>query len=67
MAPDDPHRLAAELAGQIVSARVGAAAGRPSADEARDAASYYRIILIETRRALGLGPIVDLPTESHSG
>lgn len=67
MAHDDPQRLAAELAGQIVAARVGAAAGRPTADEGRDAAGYYRIILTETRRALGLGPIIDSPQESETG
>ncbi len=67
MPPDDPHRVAAELAGQIVAARVGAAAGRPNAEEGRDAARYYRIILTETRRALGLGPIVDPPEESDAG
>lgn len=61
MTPDDPHRLAAELAGQIVSARVGAAAGRPTLEEGKDAAGYYRVILHETRRALGLGPIVEAP------
>ncbi len=58
MTQDDPNRVAAELAGQIVAARVGAAAGRPTADEGREAAGYYRVILAETRRALGLGPIV---------
>jgi hypothetical protein len=59
MAPDDPQRLAAELAGQIVAARVGAAAGRPTFEEGKDAARYYRVILQETRRALGLPPITD--------
>lgn len=67
MAHDDPQRLAAELAGQIVAARVGAAAGRPTADEGRDAAGYYRIILTETRRALGLAAIVDPPKEPDVG
>ncbi len=68
MTPDDPQRLAAELAGRIVAARVGAAAGRPNLAEGQDAAGYYRIILRETRRALGLGPIVDPPPqESDAG
>lgn len=63
MTPDDPQRLAAELAGQIVAARVGAAAGRPTLEEGKDAAGYYRAILHETRRALGLGSIVDQPAD----
>lgn len=59
MTPDDPQRLAAELASQIVAARVGAAAGRPTLEEGKDAAGYFRVMLHETRRALGLAPIVD--------
>jgi hypothetical protein len=66
MTPDDPDRVAATLAGEIVAARVGAAAGRPNVAEGRDAAGYYRIILDETRRALGLDAIVDPPEESPS-
>ena len=65
MTPDDPQRLAAELAGQIVAARVGAAAGRPTPEEGKEAAGYYRVVLHETRRALGLGPIVG-PSEEES-
>ena len=61
MTPDDPVRLAAELATTIVAARVGAAAGRPNALEGQDLAGYYRIVLRETRRALGLAQIVDEP------
>lgn len=54
MTPDDPARIAAELATRIVTARVGAAAGRPNLTEGRDFAGYFRIVLGETRRALGL-------------
>jgi len=61
MTPDDPQRLAAELAAQIVSARVGAAAGRPTPVEGQDLAGYFRIILSETRRAVGLPPIAEPP------
>lgn len=57
MTHDDPERIAAELATRIVSARVGAAAGRPNLTEGQDAAGYFRVILNETRRALGLSPI----------
>jgi hypothetical protein len=63
MTPDDPQRLAAELAGHIVAARVGAAAGRPTLEEGKDTARYYRVILHETRRALGLPQIVDAEPE----
>ena len=59
MTPDDPARLAAELATQIVTARVSAAAGRPTITEARDLAEYFRVVLGETRRALGLPRIED--------
>ena len=59
MTPDDPARLAAELATQIVTARVGAAGGRPNITEGRDLTGYFRIVLGETRRALGLPPIQD--------
>ena len=59
MAPDDPERIAAELATQIVASRVAAAAGRPNVTEGLDAAGYFRVILKETRRALALPPIVD--------
>lgn len=61
MAPDDPERIAAELATQIVASRVTAAAGRPNVTEGLDAAGYFRVILKETRRALALPPIVDSP------
>jgi hypothetical protein len=46
--------LASELAASIVGARVGAASGRPNATEGRDVADYYRVILAEVRRGLGL-------------
>ncbi len=59
MTADDPDRLAAELATQIVSARVTAAAGRPNAAEGQDLAGYFRIVLRETRRALGLPQVAD--------
>jgi hypothetical protein len=59
MTPEETQRLAAELAGTIVAARVSAAAGRPTFEEGKDAARYYRVILHETRRALGLAPITD--------
>jgi hypothetical protein len=45
---------AAELTAQIVAARVGAAAGRPNATEARDAADYIRIVHAEVLRTLGV-------------
>jgi hypothetical protein len=52
---DDGIRLkAAELTAQIVAARVGAAAGRPNAAEARDAADYIRIVHAEVLRTLGV-------------
>lgn len=52
---DDGIRLkAAELTAQIVTARVGAAAGRPNATEARDAADYIRIVHAEVLRTLGV-------------
>jgi hypothetical protein len=57
MTQDDPARIAAELATRIVSARVGAAAGRPNTIEGRELAGYFRTVLGETRRALGLPPI----------
>lgn len=57
MTPDDPARVAAELATQIATARVGAAAGRPNGIEGREFAGYFRIVLGETRRALGLLPL----------
>jgi hypothetical protein len=50
----EPEVLASELAASIVGARVGAASGRPNATEGRDAADYYRVILAEVRRGLGL-------------
>lgn len=59
MTPDDPVRLAADLAAQIVAARVSAAAGRPNVTEAHDLAEYFQIVLDETRRALGLPPVQD--------
>jgi hypothetical protein len=59
MSPDDPELRAAELATQIVSARVGAAAGRPNAAEGQDLAGYFRIVLRETRRSLGLPPVAE--------
>ena len=59
MTPDDPVRLAADLAAQIVASRVSAAAGRPTITEAHDLAEYFQVVLDETRRALGLPPIQD--------
>jgi hypothetical protein len=44
---DDQRQRAAELTAQIVSARVGAAAGRPNATEGRDLADYIRIVNTE--------------------
>ncbi len=57
MTQDDPARIAAELATQIVTARVSAAAGRPNVTEGRELAGYFRVVLGETRRALGLPPV----------
>ncbi len=57
MTSQEQEQLAAELATRIVTARVGAAAGRPNAMEGADAAEYFRLILAETRRAVGLGPL----------
>jgi hypothetical protein len=62
MTPDDPARIAAELATQIATSRVGAAAGRPNLVEGREFAGYYRILLGETRRALGLPPLQEPET-----
>ena len=59
MTPDDPERLAAELAAHIVASRVGAAAGRPNAAEGHDVAGYFRLVLRETRRAFGLPALAD--------
>ena len=53
---DDQRQRAAELTAQIVSARVGAAAGRPNATEGRDLADYIRIVNEEMLRALGPEP-----------
>jgi hypothetical protein len=64
MTSDDPERIAADLATRIVSARVSAAAGRPNVTEGLDAAGYFRVILAETRRALGLPAIVETVGES---
>jgi hypothetical protein len=57
MAETDPDAYAAELAVRIVSARVSAAAGRPTAAEGREAAAYLRVVLDEVRRGLGLPPL----------
>ncbi len=62
---DESERLAAELATRIVTARVGAAAGRPNSTEGLETAGYFRVVLRETRRALGLDPITDPPDESR--
>ena len=59
MTLDDRERRAAELATDIVASRVAAAAGRPSAAEGQDLAGYFRIVLRETRRALGLPNVID--------
>jgi hypothetical protein len=53
----DPDVHAVELAVRIVSARVGAAAGRPNGAEGREAAAYLRVVLDEVRRGLGLPPV----------
>jgi len=52
--PADHEVLASELTASIVAARVGAAAGRPTGAEGEEAAQYYRAMLIEVRRGLGL-------------
>ena len=54
MPETDLSVLAVDLATRIVTARVGAAAGRPNALEGRDAAAYLREVLAEVRRGLGL-------------
>src|SRR5262249_30519629 len=54
MADTDPDVFAMDLAVRIVSARVGAAAGRPNGAEGREAAAYLRVVLDEVRRGLGL-------------
>lgn len=46
--------LASQLSATIVAARVGAAAGRPTGAEGEEAAQYYRAMLAEVRRGLGL-------------
>jgi hypothetical protein len=51
---------AVEIASEIVAARVGAAAGRPTELEGRDTARYFDEILVAVRRGLGLPP---RPTE----
>ncbi|MEW6581766.1 MAG: hypothetical protein AB1416_03295 [Actinomycetota bacterium] len=55
-AEDDREVLATQLAASVLTSRVGAAAGRPNALEAVDAAAYYRIVLAEIRDGLGLPP-----------
>lgn len=50
----DHEVLASELTAAIVAARVGAAAGRPTGAEGAEAAQYYRAMLVEVRRGLGL-------------
>jgi hypothetical protein len=65
MTHDDLERLAAEFATRIVASRVGAAAGRPNITEGLDAAGYFRVILTETRRALGLPALADPPVETE--
>lgn len=67
MTADNPELLAAQLAAQIASSRVGAAAGRPNAVEGQEFAGYFRIVLRETRRALGLPPIMDAEQEGAPG
>lgn len=64
MTADNPELRAAELAAQIASSRVSAAAGRPNAVEGQEFAGYFRIVLRETRRALALPPIVDPEPEA---
>ena len=53
----DHEVLASELTASIVAARVGAAAGRPTGTEGEEAAQYYRAMLTEVRRGLGLPPL----------
>jgi hypothetical protein len=55
----DPEVLASQLTATIVAARVGSATARPSRAEAEDAAQYYRVMLAEVRRGLGLDPAED--------
>jgi hypothetical protein len=53
----EPEILASQLTTTIVAARVGAAAGRPTGTEGAEAAQYYRAVLDEVRRGLGLPPM----------
>lgn len=53
----DAETRAAELAVHILASRVGTATARPSVAEGRETAAYFRILLRETRRALGLPDI----------
>lgn len=56
--PDDQRDLrAAELAASIVAARVSTLTARPGAPEGRETALYFRELLTEARRSLGLPPI----------
>ena len=61
MADEDRETVAMEMTVRIMTARVGAAAGRPNAAEAREAAGYLRVLLEEVRRGLGLPPMPDDP------
>jgi hypothetical protein len=54
MPDSDPSILAVELTTRIMAARVAAAAGRPNAAEGREACGYFREVLAEVRRGLGL-------------
>ena len=58
---DDLNDRAAELTAKIVAARVGAAAGRPNATEARDLAEYIRVVQKEMLAALAGTPPDDSP------
>jgi hypothetical protein len=57
MPQDDADTLAMEMTVRMVAARVGAAAGRPTAAEGRDTAGYLRALLDEVRRGLALDPL----------
>ena len=58
MAQGDRDAEASELTARIVTARVAAAAGRPTRAEALDTAQYHQVILDEVRRGLGLPPLL---------
>jgi len=55
----DAEMRAAELTASILASRLGSATARPGVVEARETAAYFRILLGEVRRALGLPDIID--------